>query len=420
MKTTPWWFAAAALVLLAPRHGRADGCFVSVKTTEVGQSKSLVSSPKQEAILATDGQTVQVVLRTHFNAGPKELGWVVPVPGEPDDVAKADDAIFDRLDAMTAPTFVQVERIGHGGGFMFGCGTVAWSGDGGLERTGMPLAVQVEKAGRAGIFDFQVLAAQSPQDLLLWLDQHNYSPPEGAAKTFAPYVAKGWHWLAVRVRAEEAHRPTLAPHPITYRYKSSSLVFPLAISSLSAAEETEIVLYVVGAGYFGPAGWTGCTSEELAAGGIAEQKLSPSGTNYEELLRRKARSLAGRLLVTEFAQPWQMFGASATMGRRFDDVIESNLLASIGGRQALTRLRACVRREQMVEDISLEPKPRAPQVHNQIRFSPPAPAQAGGAALGAGALSACAAGGLAPRRRRAAKALAALLVALGLALLTVI
>ena len=431
MKTTPRWVALAAVVLAAARQGHADGWFVSVKTTQLGQSTSLVASPKQEAILATDGQTVQVVLRTHFNAGPKELGWVVPVPDVPDDVGKADDAIFDRLEALTVPTFLKREvsprediPIG------FGCGVKAnrW-GAAGAESS---LAVRVEKAGKAGIFDFQVVSAQRVEDLLQWLDRHNYNPPTGADRAFAPYVAKGWHWLAVRVRAEEAGRPTLAPHPVTYRYKSRPLVFPLIISSISAADETEIVLYVVGAGYFGPADWTGCTCDDLALrgrdGALVELKGSPSGTNYEALLRRRARRLAGRLLVTEFAHPWQLFGTSAVVGRRFDDVLEPNLLASIGPGQTLTRLRACVRREQMDQDILLSPAPGAREVDNRIEFTPPAPAsaattrpaRASSPILGLAALSAFAAGGLGCRPTRAAQALRALLVALGLALLAVL
>jgi hypothetical protein len=420
----------AAVVLLAGEQVWADGCFISVKETVLGQSKSLVTSPKQEAILATDGQTVQVVLRTHFNAGPKELAWVIPVPEVPDDVRKADDAVFERLDAMTAPTFTKYEetpREDDGGGLAFGCGMHS-NGLGGA-IVDVPLGVRVEKAGTAGIFDFQVVSAKRAEDLLQWLDQHNYNPPQDAAKVFAPYIAKGWHWLAIRVRAEEANRATLAPHPISYCYKSRHLVFPLIISSLSSADETEIVLYVVGQGYFGPSTWASCTCEDLAGrprdSAIVEQKGSPSGTNYEELLRHRAHQAAGHLLVTEFTQQWQLFGTSASMGRRFDDVLEPNMVASIGPRQAIVRLRACVRREQMDQDIALEPKPDMKDVVNQIQIivTRPAtaaasrPVKAGGAILSLVAMSACAAGTLGGRRRRVARVLRVALVVGGLAIL---
>ena len=216
MKTTPWCVATVAVVLLATQRAWADGCFI--KTTDLGQSKSLVTSPKQEAILATDGQTVQVILRTHFNAGPKELGWVVPVPGVPDDVRKVDDAIFDRLEAMSVPSFTKCEENlpeGDGEGPPFGCysrqlSTGAFHG---VAMRDVSLAVRVEKVGVAGIFDFQVVSSERVEDLLQWLEQHNYSPPEGAARAFAPYVAKKWHWLVVRVRAEEASRSTLCAAP---------------------------------------------------------------------------------------------------------------------------------------------------------------------------------------------------------------
>lgn len=428
MTTATWRVVLAVLVLSAAQQARADGCFV--KRTEVGQSKSLVSSPKQEAILATDGWTVQVILRTHFNAGPKELCWIIPVPAVPEDVGKADDAIFDKLEALTVPTFTKVDVAPQGDSGGFGCGVKA--NHLGRSAWETPMAVQVEKAGSAGIFDFQVVSAKRAEDLLQWLKAHNYSPPEGAAKAFEPYVASGWHWLTVRVRAEEADRPTLAPHPITYRYKSLQLVFPLIISSLSAAKETEIVLHVVANEYFIPSRWARCTSQDLAfreeKWPLAEQKGSPSGTNYEELLRRKTRELSGRLLVTEFAQRWQLFGSSASMGRRFDDVLDPKLVESIGALQTLTRLRALVRREQMDEDIELGSyrSGRPEDNHIQFRAPPPhaasagAPVKAGGTLLSVGILSACAAGGLGRAHGRRTRALSALLAGLALAALAVI
>ena len=48
---------------------------------------------------------VQVILRTQYRAGPKELAWVVPVPAEPMDITAADDAVLDAMDQSTAPRF---------------------------------------------------------------------------------------------------------------------------------------------------------------------------------------------------------------------------------------------------------------------------------------------------------------------------
>ncbi len=76
----------------------------------VGRAAPLVHTPAQEVLLATDRENVTVVLRTHFEAGPRALAWLVPVPGEPKNVRAADDSIFKRLSEQTAPRFVTMVR----------------------------------------------------------------------------------------------------------------------------------------------------------------------------------------------------------------------------------------------------------------------------------------------------------------------
>src|ERR1035437_5460719 len=100
MKRTIPIAAAIVLTCLSSR-ALADGCMMA-RVVE-GRSTQLVASPKQEALMATDGANVQVILRTHFRSGPKELAWIVPVPAKPDKVEAADDALFTTLQERTAP-----------------------------------------------------------------------------------------------------------------------------------------------------------------------------------------------------------------------------------------------------------------------------------------------------------------------------
>ena len=118
--------AAMALVPAAP--ALADGVMMPV-ITEVGQSPPMVASPRQEAVLASDGKTVQVFLRTHFRAGPKDLAWIVPVPAKPMRVEKCDDQIFSALERLTAPKFYVVMPSGKGHSFACGCSRSESAGD---------------------------------------------------------------------------------------------------------------------------------------------------------------------------------------------------------------------------------------------------------------------------------------------------
>jgi hypothetical protein len=347
----------AILAICGP--AAADGCFMGTRElVKVGESHSLVASPKQEAILATDGKIVQVVLRTHFRAGPEQLAWVVPVPQRPTDIGAADDSVFGKLDAVTAPRFFKVTYSSHQE-FHIGCGGAASPG----MRSTEPLAVRVEETGRAGMFDYTVLAADDSGALVTWLNDNNYQVPANSAEVFKHYTKDGWHWLAMKVRVEAGDKKTLAPHPITYRFASDRLIYPLVISQLSADKENEIVLYIVGQSRYRCANWDNMDINAIAVEPgehgeygrrlIREKPSSPSGTDYEDVFREKAKA-SGHLFVTEFAKTWEIFGQRGA-GRRIDDVIDAALLdnLNLSGRQTVTRLRAFVPAQRMDRDVEL-------------------------------------------------------------------
>ena len=335
--------AAAAAMALASQAALADGCMMRL---DVGASTKMVASPRQEALLATDGETVQVILRTHFRAGPKELAWVVPVPGKPANIAAADDAIFASLEQATAPRFVRF--VHRGGGF--GCGCSAPGGD-----VAMPASsVVVEETGEAGIFKYVVLSATDGGALTKWLNDNKYHVPIGADRVFKQYVREGWYWLAMRVRPEATNAATLAPHPITYTYRSATLVYPMVISQLSADLKNEILLYVVGRGRYACGNWAnddinGITKERSA---ITRRAEAPSGTNYEQLFEAAAEAKGGKLFVTEFSRPTSRFYGDRDA---LTKSINEHILASLGDQATLTRLRAVMTPKAMDSDVGLLP-----------------------------------------------------------------
>ena len=153
----------------------------------------MVPSPRQEALLIRDGNRIQVTLRTSFREGPKELAWIVPIPSKPEGIERADDAIFAKLEALTAPTFAQEEFVGSGG-----CNAGVKSASQTI-RTGR---VKVVETGKAGIYDYTVLTATGTIALGQWLHEHGYNVPVGSEPIFKQYVDQGWCWLAIRLDAQ--------------------------------------------------------------------------------------------------------------------------------------------------------------------------------------------------------------------------
>lgn len=352
--------AAVSVLLALASTARPDGCMIR----PVGQADRIVASPKQEAVLATNGERVKVILRTHFRKGPEELAWVVPVPAKPDSVEEADDEIFARLARETTPRFYQ--RTGKGGGFGCGCGTF-----GNVARDAVQAeSVLVESSGTAGVFEYVVLSATEPGALEAWLDENGYAIPDGAEEVFRRYVEGGWYWLAMRIRPEEADKPTLAPHPVAYTYEADGLVYPLVISQLSADEENEIVLYVAADQRYACANWTNYAIEQDQ---LEPRADTPSGTNYEELIREATSEHDGHLFVTEYAY----YSATiADLGNPFDEGPDSE------GLPHTTRLRAVMTPEAMDRDVRLVPVTGWPTIHGEFHV-PESDPQAKAASAGA-------------------------------------
>lgn len=322
---------------LALFEGPAQGDGAFFPTRELGQSGQVVASPKQEAILLFDGETVQVVLRTHFRAGPQELAWIVPVPAPPTDVASLGDELFEQLHQATAPRFYKTER---GRKLPFTCAA-------GRGQAPAGEGVTVEAAGTAGVFEWTALGTADTAALIAWLDQNGYAVPERAAAVFDLYVKNRWHWLAIKVRPDAAAQQTLAPHPITYTYRGDKLFYPLVISQLSADAENEIVLYVLAKDPYAPANWP---HRRISQFTVRPDPKAPGGTNYEEHLRWLTEQEGGRLMVTEF-----LFDLHYLKGRpllklhpqRDPDPFDPPA-------RYLTRLRAVVPANMLDRDVVLE------------------------------------------------------------------
>jgi len=335
-------FGPLVLVVLAvPAVCSADGVMFSpVVRVEAGEAARLVTSPKQEAVLIFDGHTVQVILRTHFHAGPKEVAWFVPVPSKPTDVVAGRDRIFEALHEATVPRFSAITRGSKKG---LGC-----SAGGTAQPVGT--TVVVESRGTAGIYEWVVLAGKDAGDLVEWLKTNRFAVPAGAERGFRRYVDEGWHWLAMKVRPELTETPLVAPHPVVYTYEDTKLVYPLAISRLSSAMETEVVLYVLAGGRYMAENWANAPITNIP---VALSDTAASGTTYEKKFQRATDERGGRLFVTECARNLDTVGGRSLLG----------LITQRDPRAVAkpptpfrTRLRAVVSLRAMDRDVVLVPQ----------------------------------------------------------------
>ncbi len=340
------YLALAAATLGVASAAWADGVMTAPPSGPVvrtGKAGQMVASPRQEALLAFDGETVRITLRTHFRAGPKDVAWIIPVPKEPTDVRALESGLFKLLERHTAPRFRWTEKAEGKDADLFGTeGGAEFDGEWTVER-----AVVVKASGTAGLFKWTALGAADAGRLVEWLTENGYAVPPGAEPVFARYVEANWHWLAIKVRPEESKRPTLAPHPISYTYRDRRLVYPLVISRLSADAENEIVLYVLARRRFHAENWANATIDGDA---LRRDRRSPSGTNYEALVRRLTERSRGKLFVTEYSLNLRFSRDSRWL---FEQVAFHHAVDEDAPTRFLTRLRAVMKPEAMSRDVEL-------------------------------------------------------------------
>ncbi len=338
----------ACVLAAAPAMG--DGCLIS--STQQTQSGRLAQTRQEVLMMVDEGGTdemdiwtppsVTYVLRSRYTGNAAEIAWVLPIPTTPTDVvAHVSNTLFEALSRATSPKFYIPGPPRTG----MPCGCAA-AGDS-TRATGL---VNVEASGQAGVYDWAALTSGGSTALVDWLNTNGFGVPQDAEPILQPYIDQGWHFLAVRVRpgglvfSAATHRDI---PPIQFKCETSRRVYPLVISRISAAESTELVVYVAGAHY---------AQVKNAPNGIIEKtrlaldSRNPSGTNYEDVFAETVAGLGGPALITEWTDVVQAW--------TFEDGWGTPLaLNELPEGTHLTRLRTVLTREQMDRDLEFENTP---------------------------------------------------------------
>lgn len=216
----------------------ADGGYVW-KNTFLGQAKS----GGQQAIVLYFDNRETLVLQTNYEGELADFSWLipVPVPVTANDVYEADANVFHWLDDITAPSFYLLEGYSEGG-CSCGGGGGASSPPGSTDQD----HVEVLETILTETYEVNVLTASKVQDLVDWLDQNNYTYPEGAKAVLEGYIQRSWYFLAVRIKPSNPGvviKQSLVPIQISFEIGEP--VFPLMISTLSSKPETEILIHFI-------------------------------------------------------------------------------------------------------------------------------------------------------------------------------
>ncbi|PWI18682.1 DUF2330 domain-containing protein [Streptomyces sp. Act143] len=264
--------------LVAPAYACGCGAMVPDTARRIGVAR-------EESVLRWDGRRERIVMRLTVDGDSDRAAWIMPVPHRAD-VRLGDPALFDALDAATAP----VHRTRHHFWPQDGDWPLVSGGgrDAGAPPPGAGAAPGVSVVGRQklGPFDVARLTATDPDALGGWLTANGFRLPPLLSTALQPYVARRWEYVAVRLAPETANtslRGTL--DPLSLSFAADEPVYPMRLSRLARTPQS-LGLYVLAAHRMEPASALGGSRPRVTfAGRIAPERGSPlaeltSGTPF--------------------------------------------------------------------------------------------------------------------------------------------
>ncbi|MDD5308913.1 MAG: DUF2330 domain-containing protein [Deltaproteobacteria bacterium] len=287
---------AAALVsactasLLAPA-ALACGAMFSSTTSE----SEIIDMSDQRALLVSHDGRVDQFVQIAYEGNPSEFAWVYPFPAQPT-LEQVRSDLFEQLDEGTRPRFWITSPSSEDPGCdclpMMGAGASARGGAGDGIDAGLP--VQVWGNGEVGVFDYVIITAVSVDDMLAWLDDNGFRAPAGADAVLKHYVDLGWFFVAMRLSPGTSADEVTAT--IRFSYLSDALTYPLYMSSISAASDLGVLLYVLAPHRMDAAGGY-ATLEIRDRVGVVDETT----TNYESQFDGAIAEAGGRAFVVEYA-----------------------------------------------------------------------------------------------------------------------
>ncbi len=338
-------------VLLTPAAALACGGFFCNAVDPVLQSGERILFHVDED---EDGSsTVTTVVEIQFEGAASDFGWVLPIPEviDTEDVSTAPPGLFDELEEATALQFVTATESADGAPAAYAQEACAgpplpfWM-DGGESMGGSSFEFDlVDVVGEAvvGPYAIEIITAEDASQLTGWLQNNGYAIPGTAFEPIAHYVSTGSAFLGLKLQPDVPEGPIDALQ-FTYRAEDPSL--PLYLTSIAAAEDMEVIAYVLADERYLPSGYEDVDFDYSLV------SWTEDGTDYEERLGAAIDFAGGRAFQTEFA------GAvdSLPAGEASADLLARGTY--------LTRMRTFVSPSEMTLDPMWRPAPDASDVSN--------------------------------------------------------
>jgi len=203
----------------------------------------------QQAVIQYDDEsaTETISILPGFQSDVEEFAWILPVPGLPE-VEEGDDVLFRQLRNFTRPKLHTRDSDWDG------CQRATFSPGEALVDDG----VNIIQNQLIGYYQTMTLSSDQAPALIDSLTQWGFLHDDNideATELLNSYVEQDWYFITVKIDSTSfAESNPYFEHygyyygqlePLKLSFASDEIIYPMRISSLSAAESTQVDLYVI-------------------------------------------------------------------------------------------------------------------------------------------------------------------------------
>jgi len=219
----------------------------------VGKADASLFNEASKVVMVRDGDRTVINMLNDYQGDLTEFALVVPVPVvlHKEDVKTPLRAVFDRVDAYSAPRLAEYYdpnpcRPPYPAARAEQSAAAKSMGRAIAEDRAQALGVRVEAQYTVGPYDIVILSAEQSDGLETWLHESGYRIPAGASRALAPYIRQDMKFFVAKVNLEE-HAKSGAEFlaPLQFAFHTEKFMLPIRLGMLNARGPQDLVLWVL-------------------------------------------------------------------------------------------------------------------------------------------------------------------------------
>ena len=199
-----------------------------------------VSIDTYEVVLRNVEDASQMEILAQYEGSAGSFGWIVPVPGEIDEVLELEPDAFDEIRAFSAPV-----QVGQPTEEETGCKCRREAEDSGDDAPVLGDILSGETF--AGSYEVEIFTPDESVTLISWITENGWDPAEFYPMLQA-YASMDYGMVAVTLNPDSSATPSEGRLlvPLQISYSSDELTVPVQLGSYVDTEDIRFSIYLEG------------------------------------------------------------------------------------------------------------------------------------------------------------------------------